>query len=430
MTTLAKFEKYVSTAQRLQLYPLSIRKAYDEYLEDENGKVYLDLLSGSSVANIGYGNQEVIDAYAETAKRITYTNFHYTPTKESVDLSEKLFEISPGRDNKKIIFGLSGSDAIEGAIKTAQVYTGRKIIVNFKNAYHGAHCFSYLTSDFTLDKTFSDLKQKFVRTLDFPKNYEQVVRVLEELHELLRTRKIAGVLIEPIQGDGGNIVPPENFLIGVKRLCEQYDTLFISDEILTGAGRSGKWFAIEYEKIEPDLLVIGKGFGAGYAPFSAVIGDEKIIDSLPSASHVSSYFGHAPTCAVVLKIIEIVEREKLLQKTSENGEYFRELIRRKLPVYKVRGRGWVNGIEGFISNFEFGKIVGLYGLDQGIYCGYFGENNNTVRIHPPLTLSKKQVEEAVKALSNSVENVELGINEEIKKKYQLCSGFQVTNLES
>ena len=99
-------------------------------------------------------------------------------------------------------------------------------------------------------------------------------------------------------------------------------------------------------------------------------------------------------------------------------------------MYKVRGRGWVNGIEGFISNFEFGKIVGLYGLDQGIYCGYFGENNNTVRIHPPLTLSKKQVEEAVKALSNSVENVELGINEEIKKKYQLCSGFQVTNLES
>ncbi len=129
MTTLTKFEKYVSTAQRLQLYPLSIRKAYDEYLEDENGKVYLDLLSGSSVANIGYGNQEVIDTYAETAKRITYTNFHYTPTKESVELSEKLFEITPGSYNKKIIFGLSGSDAIEGAIKTAQVYTGRKIIV-------------------------------------------------------------------------------------------------------------------------------------------------------------------------------------------------------------------------------------------------------------------------------------------------------------
>ncbi|MFH1520444.1 MAG: aminotransferase class III-fold pyridoxal phosphate-dependent enzyme [Candidatus Micrarchaeota archaeon] len=423
MNTFQSFQTNIAKCQQLQLYPVAIKQAYQEYIEDEDSNRYLDLLSGSAVATLGYANQEIIQAYCDTAKKLTYTNFQYSPTRECIELSERLFGITPEADRKGIIFGLGGSDAIEASIKCAQIFTGKKIIVNFRNAYHGGGFLSYLASDFSVHQDFDNLRKSLTKTLDFPQNEEQAYGVLGKLQDLLKTGSIAAVIIEPIQGDGGNIIPPKNFLSSIKQLCEQYMTILIADEILTGAGRTGKWFAVEHEGVTPDLIVLGKGFGGGYAPFSAVVGSKKILDTLPRGSHVSSYFAHPPTCSVVLKIIEIIEREKILTKTLENGEYFRHLIKRKSPELLVRGLGWVNGLEGIVQNYQFGKIIGLQALEHGVYAGYFGKGNSTLRIHPPLTLSKEQVEFAVDAIINAINVVSNGIKKELAEKYLGCNGF-------
>lgn len=423
MNTFQSFQNMIAKCQQLQLYPLVIKKAYEEYIEDEDGNRYLDLLAGSSVATLGYANQEIILTYCDAAKRLTYTNFQYSPTRECIELSEKLFEITPECDEKRIIFGLGGSDAVEASIKCAQLFTGKKMIINFRNAYHGAGFLSYLASDFSVHSDFDNLRKNWIRTLDFPQNEEHSYEILCNLHKLLKTGEIAAVIIEPIQGDGGNLVPPKNFISNVKQLCEQYRAILIADEVLTGAGRTGKWFAIEHEEVTPDLIILGKGFGGGYAPFSAVVGSKRILDALPRGSHVSSYFAHPPTCSVVLKIIEIIEREKILERTLENGDYFRQLIRKKLPGLTVRGIGWVNGIHGSIKDYQFGKIVGLQALKYGVCAGYFGEGNNTLRIHPPLTLSKKQTEYAVNSVVQATEDVSNGVGKELAQRYVDCNGF-------
>jgi 4-aminobutyrate aminotransferase len=306
---------------------------------------------------------------------------------------------------------MSGSDSIDGAIKVARKFTGKKGIIAFKNSYHGTIGFAMQATNMVdlKDGLFLDDCDGFYH-VTFPTNEEQISDILAQIKVLLKGN-VSAVLVESIQGDAGTLVPPKNFFKELYDLLKEYDALFIVDEIQTGAGRTGKWWGIENFDVVPDILVCGKGISGGYAPISAVIGEERMIDSLDKVQHLFTYLGHPPSCAVAKKVLEIVEQEKL----KENALQIGKLLRNELQELKnydtvkdFRGIGLMLGLE--IASENMGGVAGMRCIEYGLYPGYYGKNNEVLRLQPPLTLTAKEALRAAKIIKEVIYELE---NQEI-----------------
>jgi len=239
--------------------------------------------------------------------RLQHSCYPYTFNKDAIELAEKLIDITPGDFEKKVLFDLSGSSSIEGAIKAARKFTGKKGIIAFKNSYHGTTGLAMqatnlvnLTEGLFIDDGFYHVT--------FPTKEEEISDILAEIKALLK-KGVAAVLAEPVQGDGGVLIPPKKFFKELCHVLKEYDALFIVDEIQTGVGRTGKWWGIENFDVAPDILVCGKGISGGYAPISALIGEEKVIDSLEKVQHLFTYGGHPPSCAVAKKFWMLLRKK-------------------------------------------------------------------------------------------------------------------------
>ncbi len=394
----------ISHGQYAGLFGVMLTGGKGMYVSDDDGNTFLDFLGGASVACLGYGRESLIERYAETSRNMNHTCLPYSPNKESMALAKKLIEITPGNHEKKVLFGLTGSDSVDAAIKIAMRYTGKPGILSFKGGYHGSTGFSIGANGFAGIRKGLFLGKNFTM-FDFPRTASQADKVLKAIEKVLMKGNTAAFITEVIQGDGGNVAPPDDFHARLADLVKRYGVVHVVDEVQSGIGRSGTWFEIEQYGVVPDILTCGKALGGGYAAISACIARADMAAALGKAQHVYSLAGHPPAAAVALEILNTIEAEKVMENAVARGEQLRaglqKLVKRYSFCREVRGKGLHMGFEVYDrkQKMPLGGLFAFRCVEKGLYPGYFGMTNEVMRLHPPLVITEKEIDFAIKVIS-------------------------------
>lgn len=370
---------------------LEIERAEGVLLFDSNGKKYIDLISGISVSNVGHRHPKVVaaiknqvDAYMHT---MVYGEYIQGP---QVRLAKLLSENLPS-NLSSVYFVNSGSEAIEGAMKLAKRFTGRTEIVSFTNAYHGS------TQGSLSIMGNEEFKNAFRPLLPSTKRIGfNNVNNLEEI-----TEQTACVVVETIQGEAGAIVPENDFLKKLSDRCKAVGALLVADEIQCGFGRTGKLFAFEQYGFVPDILCLAKGMGGGM-PIGAFISSKEIMNSLtnnPILGHITTFGGHPVCCAAAEATLKVILEEKLIDGIEEKSVLFKSLL--KHPKIKmIRGRGLLLSVE--FESYELNKTIIDKCIEKGVIVDWFLFNSHSMRIAPPLTISKAEITEACKTIIDAI----------------------------
>ena len=365
---------------------------------DADGNRYVDLTAGFGVANVGHAHPRVVEAVQDQAERLLHALGDVHPAGVKVALCEALAKRFPGGGPAKALLGTSGSDAVEAALKTALVATGRAGVVAFEGAYHGLALGA-------LDATHRPFfREPFAARLPAATRFAR----FGDADDALRAAResplpVGAVLVEPIQGRGGERVPPRGFLRALRELCDREGCLLILDEIYTGFGRTGRWFACEDEGVVPDLLCVGKGLGGGM-PLSACLGRAEVMDRLPASAgeslHTQTFLGHPPACAAALASLAVLEEEKLPQRAAEVGARALAGLRRALAgaagAREARGRGLLLGIECDSPARAARACAGA--LARGVVVIPSGDDGRVVSITPPLCIDADLLESCLEVL--------------------------------
>ena len=414
----------------LKYYPLVVESARNWLIRDVESREYIDFVSGAVVYPIGHLHEEVVSAIRNQLEKYMGYPVIYFYAEEPVELAEKLINITPGNFEKKVFFGFSGSDAVEMAILISRAARRAKYIVSFHDSFHGS---LYMT--LSASGVFDEEVKKAVLAYDgvifipYPNpyrnpygvdGYEKPVElsnlVLGDLEKVLSSRRteVSLVLFEPIQGDGGIVIPPEYFVRELRRLCDEHNVLLVDDEVKTGVGRTGKWWGIEHNSVAPDLLVAGKGLGNGM-PISAVIGRADVMDSYPEVGFAYTLSGHALSAVAALATLRVIERENLVERARELGDYIlkhlREMSERYEIIGDVRGRGLLIGVE--VVRDRARKIpdkspalkIVWRAWEKGLVLLTVGRHGNVIRITPPLNTPREVVDKALEIIEESIRDV-------------------------
>jgi len=405
-------------------YPLVAKRGYGAMVEDVDGNVFLDFAAGIAVCATGHCHPDVVAAVQKQAAELLHmsgTDFYYEGMPK---LASKLSAIAPGEEPKRVYFGNSGAEAVEAAIKLAKYHTRRDKIIAFEGAFHGRTmgALSLTASKATQRKGFGTLISG-VFHMPYPDTYrgmygkgaETVVAdclgYLE--NELFKRRvdpeEVAGIFIEPIQGEGGYMPAPVEFLKGLQAICRKYGIMLVADEVQSGMGRTGKWWASDHAGIEPDIICTAKGIASGM-PLSAVIARESVMNWKPGA-HASTFGGNPVCIAASLATIELLE-SKYIKNAERVGEYIMkrtaDWTQKLKNVGNVRGRGLMIGIELVKDQKTKEKAPELRNriIDAAYHKGLLilGSGENTVRFCPPLMIDEEQAEFAVKTLEDLLKN--------------------------
>jgi 4-aminobutyrate aminotransferase/(S)-3-amino-2-methylpropionate transaminase len=369
--------------------PIFWQRARGGNVWDVDGNRFIDLDAAFGVASAGHGHPRVVGAIAEQAERLLHGMGDVHPTEVRTQLLERLVSRFPGGVPAHAILLSSGSDAVEAALKTALLATGHAGVVAFKGAYHGL-------SLGALDATWrNDFREPFSDRLagrtvfaDYG-DVEDVARCAREARW-----PVGAVLVEPIQGRGGNRLPRAGFLRELRQLCDEQGWLLVVDEIYTGIGRTGRFFACEHEGVIPDLLCVGKAL-AGGMPLSACLGRTAIMDAWPistgEALHTQTYLGHPASCAAALATLAVIDEEKLVDSAEQNGafalRYLKEVLRDSTRVREVRGLGMMLGIE--CTGPETALGAWRHALQRGVITLPCGDDDSVVSITPPLGIQRE-----------------------------------------
>ncbi|MDD2217508.1 MAG: aminotransferase class III-fold pyridoxal phosphate-dependent enzyme [Eubacteriales bacterium] len=420
--------RYISKAQKIPYYDMVFESGKGALLYDTEGNEYIDLLASAGSANTGNGNIEIADAVYEQMKKICQITPAYVYTEKNVELAKKLTELAPGDFEKKVAFGLSGSDSIDGAIKFAKGFTKRNRLISFKGSYHGSTygAISLSAISINMRKKLDPIPD--VVHFSYPTcymcpydknqsecNLECLNEIKEAFTSYLPSDEVAAIFFEPIAGDAGIICPPKKFVQALAALCKEHGILLVSDEIQQGFGRSGKWFAIEHFDVAPDMIVCGKSAGGGL-PMGAVIGRREILDSLDPPAHLFTLGGNTTVCVAALKAIEIIERDNLLGKAAENGTYFLDKLKALQPKYDVVGD--VRGL-GFSIALDFVETQATMKPDRnatlkvcwdcvqnGVFITFLGKGS--LRIQPPLVITREQIDRCVEVFESAIKKLVAG----------------------
>lgn len=407
-------------------YALVVDHAKGSQVWDLDGRRYIDFMAGIAVHPVGHRHPAIEAAVAEQLEKfwhICLSDFYYP---QAVELAESLQRIAP-MDDTLIYFGNSGTEAVEAAIKLAMYHTGRNRFIGFLGGFHGRTLGSL---SFTASKAVQRAGyEQAVRVhhLPYPNDYrhilatrdgedygDAVIRYLE--NQLFRTtvspEDVAAVLVEPIQGEGGYVLPTPGFFKKLREICDAYGILLVVDEIQSGVGRTGRWWAVEHEEIEPDVVCFAKGIASGF-PLGGIIARRELMD-WPSGSHGSTFGGNPLAAAAALATIKVVEEEGLIAQADKTGRYIMdalyEMEMRHPSIGEVRGRGLMIGVE-FVQNRETkARAVALRNdliqraFSKGLLlipCGA-----NAVRLTPPLNIPLSLVEEGLHIFEESLAEVE------------------------
>jgi 4-aminobutyrate aminotransferase-like enzyme len=381
-------------------FPVFWESASGSTVTDVDGNRYIDLTSAFGVANVGHGNAAVIAAISEQATRLMHGMGDVHPNEVRTRLLERLTEIVP-RGLSKTFFATTGSEAVEAAMKTAMLATGKSAFASYRGAYHGLSFGTLAISGIEkFREPFASMIGGERILLDYPHESADTEREVARADEALAShRNIAALLIEPIQGRGGCIVPPPGYLTAIQKLCGELGILTIVDEIYTGFGRTGTWFAVENEGVVPDILCIGKAMGSGF-PISAAIARPNIMDAWPistgEALHTSTYLGNPMGCAAALATIAELERLQLAARATHLGTIVRERLEPLLHrgvVREVRGRGAFWGLQ--LAGAAQASAVVARALATGVILLQAGPSGDTISIAPPLVIGERQLHRAL-----------------------------------
>lgn len=410
-------------------FPVFWKSACGANVGDEDGNVFIDFGSAFGVQGIGHTHPRITKAIQLQSEILLHGMGDVHPTELKVRLAEKLKAVTPG-DLSQVIFSSSGSEAVESAMKTAAIHTKKSGLIAFEGAYHGL-TFGALAATYREDFKNQFIEQigKFVTHIPFPDPYHRSLKSRLGYDEVLdgvtarikdhRKDPIGAVLVEPIQGRGGIIVPPEGFLLALRELCDRNEILLIFDEIMTGFGRTGRWFACDYENVTPDLIVLGKGMTGGF-PISACVGSEEVMSgwgpSHGEAIHTSTFLGSPLGAASALETIAVLEDEKLVERSAQAGqkliEQLKILSKKHTLIGDVRGRGLFVGVELVIANDpykpaekETSRLVDLL-LQDGIIVLPCGPSHNILSITPPFVVTDEQINYFLERLDKKLDQIE------------------------
>ena len=389
--------------------PVYVASARNATITDVEGREYIDFAAGIGVMNVGHSHPKVVAAVKEQADLYSHMCFGLFGYEAYLKLAEKLNTYAPGDFPKRTFFMNSGAEAVENAVKIARYATGRKAIIAFDDAFHGR---TYMTLSLTSQVApykvgFGPYASEVYRVqyaycyrcqlaLSHPACGCACVELLEQAFaKQVNAEEVAAVIAEPIQGEGGFIVPPPEYLGMVKKICEKHGILLISDEIQTGIGRTGKWFAMEHWGVAPDIMTTAKALGAGF-PISGITGRQDIMDAV-HPSGVGTTFGGNPTgCVAGLAVFDIIESEVLLERANVVGNRIRtrflELQKHYPVIGDVRGVGAMAAME-LVENPQTKKPAGDFAkafraklYENGIVNVGAGTYHNVIRVLVPLTI--------------------------------------------
>jgi 4-aminobutyrate aminotransferase/(S)-3-amino-2-methylpropionate transaminase len=389
--------------------PVYAAKAKNAIVTDVEGREYIDFAAGIGVMSVGHCHPKVVEAIKTQADQFSHTCFGLTGYEPYLRLAEKLNQHAPGDSPKRTFFINSGAEAIENAIKIARYATQRPAVIAFEDGFHGRTLMTLsLTSQVNPYKTGFGPYAPEVYRIPYAYCYRCPLALTYpacgcECAELLRkafdkyvsAEEVAALVVEPVLGEGGFVVPPPEYMSKIDKICEEHNILLIADEIQTGMGRTGKWFAMEHWGVEPDILVTAKALGGGF-PLSGVTGRQEIMDSVHPGGVGTTFGGNATACRAGLAVFDIIESEGLLKRAAVLGEQIRSRFRalqRDYPVIgDVRGLGAMAAVE-LVEDGDTKKPAGDFAnafranlYENGVINIGAGTFHNVVRILVPLTI--------------------------------------------
>ncbi|MBI5631603.1 MAG: 4-aminobutyrate--2-oxoglutarate transaminase [Elusimicrobia bacterium] len=401
-------------------------RAQNATIWDVDGKSYIDFAGGIGALNVGHCHPAVVAALRDQAEKLLHTSFHVAAYPGYIEVCRRLVEIAPGPGPKKAILFNSGSEAVENAVKFARAFTKRKGVISFDYAFHGRTLLCL-----ALDGKYKPLRQGFgpapaeIYRARFPYAYrapegikeENLSRhCLQELERLFLTdvaaEDVAAIIVEPVQGEGGFVVTPPEFLQGLRRICDKHGIVFIVDEVQTGFGRTGKMFAIEHSEVAPDLMVVGKSLGAGM-PISGVVGRAEILDSAATGAIGGTYGGNPMACAAALAVFDIFKKEDILGRARRIGKTVGERFdswREEIPtVGDSRGLGAMRAVELVADKktkeplpAERVKAISHSCAEKGLIVIKAGIHENVLRTLMPLTIEEELLKKGLDILENAL----------------------------
>lgn len=430
---LARETAAIGKVMKIRLYPFAPVAAAGVRLTDADGKDYLDFIAAAAVIQTGYRHPKVRQAIIDALDGVWSAMHCCHPNVYAIDLAEHLLQLMPGDFEKKVWFGTTGSDANDCLSRLLPKATGRRRLMTFVGAYHGQTTGSAILSGHQTQADVIGLGN--VTKVPFPDPYRCAfgpcsrdgcsLKCLNVIDRTLQTispaADTAAIVMEAMQSDGGDIVPPANFIPALRRLCDEYGIWLVFDEVKTGLGRTGKWFAFEHAGVIPDAVSLGKPLGGGL-PLSAVVGRSELLDA--NSYNLFTLGGSPAPCAAGLAVLEVVAQESLRDNAARMGALLIDgltaLARRHPLIGDVRGLGLMIGIELVLDQdsrtpatrqaaclayrcFELGLIV--------MYCGIYG---NVIELTPPLTITPADVDEALSLFEQALADIEAGRFDESK----------------
>lgn len=409
-----------SIAAPVSMYlPLVVAEASGATLTDVDGNTFIDFTGGVGCLNVGHSNPRVVEAAQAQLEKFSHTDFAFVPYEVYVELAERLIPLTPVRKPAKVAFFNAGTEAVENAVKFARSYTKRPAVICFEGAFHGRTMLSMtMTSKTHPYKAGLGPFAPEVYRVPFPQDYRgpSSAEALAALERAFTTQvaadNVAAIVVEPVQGEGGFIVAPQDFLEGLRRICDEHGIVMVVDEVQTGFGRTGKMFATEHYGIEADLILVAKSIAAGL-PLSGVIGAAEIMDAPGDAAVGGTYVGNPVAQAAALAVLDVFEDEAVVEHAAAIGETIRQRMlawqERFAAIGDVRGLGAMLAIELVEDRekkqpapalatavVEAAAARGLLLLKSGIY-------SNCIRVLCPLTISDAELDEALEVWEEALE---------------------------
>jgi 4-aminobutyrate aminotransferase / (S)-3-amino-2-methylpropionate transaminase / 5-aminovalerate transaminase len=407
-------------ANPLSLYlPIVVAEGRGATLTDVDGNTFLDFAGGVGCLAVGHSHPHVVEAVQEQAARFMHTDFTIVPYEVYVTLAERLLALAPFSGPSKAAFFNAGTEAVENAVKFARAYTGRPAVIAFEGAFHGRTLLSLtLTSKTHPYKAGLGPFAPEVYRVPFPNEYRGVTAVdaLAALERALVSQvaaeTVAAIVIEPVQGEGGFIVAPPEFLRGVRALCDRHGIVLVADEVQTGYGRTGRMFAVEHSGVEPDLITVAKSIAAGL-PLSGVLGKAEIMDAPGDSAVGGTYVGNPVAQAAALAVLDVFEDEHLVERAEHIGEVMRgrmlEWQERHPQIGDVRGLGAMLALE-LVEDPEtkqpapaLASAVAQQAAERGLLLLKAGTHSNCLRVLCPLVITDAELDEALGAWDEALE---------------------------
>jgi 4-aminobutyrate aminotransferase len=424
-------DQYISPSYT-RSYPMVAQRGHGIVVEDVDGNEFFDFSAGIAVTSTGHCHPDVVAAIQKQAGELIHmsgTDFYY---ESMVTLAERLSRIAPMPGPHKVYYGNSGTEAIECALKLARYHTRRQQVIAFLGAFHGRTmgALSLTASKPQQRRRFAPLVPgvTHIRYPDVyrgcaggPQDVEKFAlgcaRYIEDklFRTVLAPEEVAAIFVEPIQGEGGYVIGPTIFMQELRRICDQHGILLVVDEVQSGVGRTGKWWAVEHTGVHPDIVCCAKGIASGM-PLGVVISKAEVMDWVPG-SHASTFGGNPVSIAAALATLDVIEKEGLLRNSREVGDQMLRRManwpRKHRIVGDVRGRGLMIGVEIVkdqttreYGNVERDRIVAL-AFERGIL--FLGCGPSTIRIAPPLIVTKDEADVAIDLLEESIAIVEKNV---------------------